>query len=61
MADKEVFVTIITRGGTSGGVKTALDAKAAKSEIVKTSTGLTDSADLMRYSDTLTINGGGVS
>ena len=46
---------------TSGGVKTALDAKAAKSEIVKTSTGLTDSADLMRYSDTLTINGGGVS
>ena len=46
---------------TSGGVKTALDAKAAKSEIVKTSTGLTDSADLMRYTDTLTINGGGVS
>lgn len=46
---------------TSGGVKTALDAKAAKSEIIKTSTGLTDSADLMRYSDTLTINGGGVS
>ena len=46
---------------TSGGVKTALDAKAAKSEIVKTSTGLTDSADLMRYTDTLTISGGGVS
>ena len=46
---------------TSGGVKTALDAKAAKSEIVKTSTGLTDSVDLMRYTDTLTINGGGVS
>lgn len=46
---------------TSGGVKTALDAKAAKSEIVKTSTELTDSADLMRYTDTLTINGGGVS
>ena len=46
---------------TSGGVKTALDAKAAKSEIVKTSTGLTYSADLMRYTDTLTINGGGVS
>ena len=46
---------------TSGGVKSALDAKAAKSEIVKTSTGLTDSADIMRYSDTLTINGGGVS
>lgn len=46
---------------TSGGVKTALDAKAAKLEIVKTSTGLTDSADLMRYTDTLTINGGSVS
>ena len=46
---------------TSGGVKTALDAKAAKSEIVKTSTGLTDSVDLMRYTDTLTISGGGVS
>lgn len=46
---------------TSGGVKTALDAKAAKSEIVKTSTGLSDSDDLMRYTDTITINGGGVS
>ena len=46
---------------TSGGVKTALDAKAAKSEIVKTSTGLTDSADLMCYTDTLAISGGGVS
>ena len=45
---------------TSGGVKTALDAKAAKSEIVKTSTGLTDSDDLMRYTDTIIINGGGV-
>lgn len=45
---------------TSGGVKTALDAKAAKSEIVKTSTGLSDSDDLMRYTDTITINGGGV-
>ena len=45
---------------TSGGVKTALDAKAAKSEIVKTSTGLSDSDDLMRYTDTIIINGGGV-
>lgn len=45
---------------TSGGVKTALDAKAAKSEIVKTSTGLSDSNDLMRYTDTIIINGGGV-
>lgn len=43
---------------TSGGVKTALDAKASSSEIVKVSTGLTDSADLMRYSDEIIINGG---
>lgn len=43
---------------TSGGVKTALDTKASSSEIVKTSTGLTDSSDLMRYSDEIIINGG---
>ena len=59
------FDTTPTAGSTnpvtSGGIKTALDAKANSSEIVKTSTGLTDSADLMRYSDTLTINCGGVS
>lgn len=45
---------------TSGGVKTALDAKANASDVVTESTGLSDSADLMRYSDTITINGGGV-
>lgn len=58
------FDTAPTAGSTnpvtSGGVKTALDAKANTGDIVKASTGLTDSADIMRYSDTLTINGGGV-
>ena len=63
--DALTFDTTPTAGSTnpvtSGGIKTALNEKAAKSEIVRTSTGLTDSGDLMRYSDTLTINGGGVS
>ena len=43
---------------TSGGIKTALDKKADTSAIVKVSAGLTDSADLVRYSDTIVINGG---
>ena len=63
--DALTFDTTPTAGSTNpvtyGGIKTALNEKAAKSEIVRTSTGLTDSGDLMRYSDTLTINGGGVS
>ena len=58
------FDTTPTAGSTnpvtSGGVKTALDAKANSSDIIKTSTGLSDSDDLMRYTDTITINGGGV-
>lgn len=43
---------------TSKGIKSALDAKADTSAIIKTSTGLTDSADLVRYSDTIVLNGG---
>lgn len=43
---------------TSKGIKSALDAKADASAIIKTSTGLTDSADLVRYSDTIILNGG---
>ncbi len=45
---------------TSGGIKTALDGKANTSAVPKKSTDLSDSADLMRYTDTLTIDGGGV-
>ncbi len=59
---KLTFDTTPTAGSsnpvTSGGVKTALDSKASSSEIIKTSTGLTDSNDLMRYSDEIIINGG---
>lgn len=43
---------------TSKGIKSALDTKADASAIIKTSTGLTDSADLVRYSDTIVLNGG---
>lgn len=43
---------------TSKGIKSALDAKADTSAIVKVSTGLTDSSDLVRYSDTIVLNGG---
>ena len=45
---------------SSGGVHNALANKADKSEIVKASTGLSDSADLVRNGDTITINGGTV-
>ena len=45
---------------TSGGVKKALDEKANTSAVPTKSTQLTDSADLMRYTDSLTIDGGGV-
>ena len=41
-------------------IKTALDAKANSSDIIRTSTGLSDSDDLMRYTDTIIIDGGGV-
>lgn len=44
----------------SGGVASALASKATKNEIVTASTGLSDSADLVRVGDTVTINGGGV-
>ena len=44
----------------SGGVASALAGKANKNEIVTASTGLSDSADLLRVGDTVTINGGGV-
>lgn len=43
---------------TSKGIKSALDTKADTSAIVKVSTGLTDSSDLVRYSDTIVLNGG---
>lgn len=43
---------------TSGGVYTALAGKADTSSIVNDSTGLSDSEDLMRYSDELVIVGG---
>lgn len=43
---------------TSGGVYTALAGKANTSDIIKASTGLTDSADLVRYADEIIINGG---
>lgn len=46
---------------TSGGVFSALAGKANSADIIKVSTGLTDSADLMRYSDTLIIDGGSLS
>ncbi|MCM1217993.1 MAG: hypothetical protein NC548_26200 [Lachnospiraceae bacterium] len=56
--------TTPTSGSTnpvsSGAVHTALADKAGKNEIVTASTGLSDSADLMRTGDTVTINGGGV-
>ncbi len=44
----------------SGGVASALAGKANKNEIVTASTGLSDSADLVRVGDTVTVNGGGV-
>lgn len=43
---------------TSGGVYTALAGKANTSDIIKASTGLSDSADLVRYADEIIINGG---
>ena len=46
---------------TSGGVKKALDEKANTSAVPTKSTQLTDSDDLMRYTDSLTIDGGGVA
>ncbi len=45
---------------TSGGVKNALDGKADKTAVPSASTQLSDSADLMRYGDSVIINGGGV-
>ena len=58
------FDTAPTNGSTnpvtSGGVASALAGKANKSEIITASTGLSDSADLVRAGDTVTINGGGV-
>ena len=82
MADKEVFVTIITRGGTTEEWESANPTPKDREFCVEATTdgkrkfkigdGLTawndlpyatsdELADLMRYSDTLTINGGGVS
>ena len=45
---------------TSGGVAGALANKANKSDVVTASTGLSDSADLIRVGDSVVINGGGV-
>lgn len=47
---------------TSGGVKSAIDTavSATESKIPKKSTDLTDSSALVRYTDTIVINGGGV-
>ena len=62
--DVLTFDTTPTSGSTnpvtSGGVTSALANKASKNEIVTASTGLSDSADLVRVGDTVTINGGGV-
>ena len=47
---------------TSGGVKSAIDSAVTSTEakIIKKSTDLTDSASLVRYTDTIVINGGNV-
>ena len=45
---------------TSGGVATALAGKADANSVPHASTDLSDGADLVRGSDTVTINGGGV-
>ena len=47
---------------TSGGVKSAINSavSAAEAKIIKKSTDLTDSSALVRYRDTIVINGGGV-
>lgn len=47
---------------TSGGVKSAIDSAvtATEAKIINKSTDLTDSASLVRYTDTIVINGGGV-
>lgn len=47
---------------TSGGVKSAIDSAvtATEAKIIKKSTDLTDSESLVRYTDTIVINGGGV-
>lgn len=47
---------------TSGGVKSAIDSavEATEAKIINKSTDLTDSASLVRYTDTIVINGGGV-
>lgn len=53
----------ITSSGVAAAlldVRTFAATKADKSAIVNTSTGLTDSATLARYTDTVIINGGGV-
>ena len=44
----------------SNATQLALDKKANSSDIIKTSTGLSDSDDLTRYTDTIIISGGGV-
>lgn len=47
---------------TSGGVKSAIDSAvtATEAKIINKSTDLTDSESLVRYTDTIVINGGGV-
>lgn len=47
---------------TSGGVKSAINSavSAAEAKIIKKSTDLTDSKSLVRYTDTIVINGGNV-
>lgn len=47
---------------TSGGVKSAIDSAvtATEAKIIKKSTDLTDSESLVRYTDTIVINGGNV-
>lgn len=47
---------------TSGGVKSAIDSavEATEAKIINKSTDLTDSASLVRYTDTIVINGGNV-
>ena len=64
--DALAFDTTPTAGSanpvTSGGVKSAIDTavSATESKIPKKSTDLTDSSALVRYTDTIVINGGGV-
>lgn len=47
---------------TSGGVKSAIDSAvtATEAKIINKSTDLTDSASLVRYTDTIVINGGNI-